>query len=71
MNNLYDGYIRKNRVVMSPIISSKGFEVDYNISAYPCALPKKFPQDLFEILPNKIRMNNYLIFINNIHLFEC
>ena len=62
MNNLYNGYIKKHGVNMAPSLSvcrSSMTEttIDYNVSCYPSPSPLKFPQDLFDSLPDEIKMD--------------
>jgi CO dehydrogenase/acetyl-CoA synthase delta subunit len=71
-NEVYNGYIKKNNINMNPTISKKmrglGYEIDYNISAYPNQLPKKIPQDIFSILPPTIGISdNIRLKLQDVH----
>lgn len=59
INNIaYGGYIKKHGINMSPEISYNNGIIDYNVSAYPTPLPKNFPQDIFNVIPEIIEFEN-------------
>ena len=62
INNAYNGHIKNNKIDMRPTLNMNYYnQLDYNVCAYPLQIPKKFPEYIFSLLPEKITINDKII----------